>query len=138
MNLTDTQLQILQHTLGLDGHGQPPANRRPCPDDEFPGCYRNNFYAGPGHSDWEDLQALTASGLMTMGRVRTEQGDRYFSATKAGYDTVKLQSPPPPKLSRAKRRWQQFREWHDAYNGTFPEFLQWMKTHSADHGIHLA
>lgn len=130
MKLTSNQLDILQHSLGLDSHGQPPENYRGTHDDDFPGCYRNNFYAGPGHSDWNDLQTLTEAGLMHEGPTAAASGDRYFRVTQKGYEAVKSQSPPPPKLSRAKQRWKQFINWQDAYNGTFPQFIEWMKANN--------
>jgi hypothetical protein len=129
MTLSLTQLHILQHSLGLDSHGQPPEHYRGGHDDDFPGCYRNNFYAAPGHSDWPDLLALADLGYMKQGGSRVEQGSCYFSVLEPGYAAVKDQSPPPPKLTRGKRRWQQYVNWKDAWHGSFPEFLAWMKAH---------
>lgn len=103
-------LHILQHTLGLDQYGQPPEGRKPCSDDDFPNCYRNNYVLGPEGSWFSTLQEMTAAGLMTdHGPQSVLGGMHVFHATQQGYDAVKQHSPAPPQLTRAQRRWRHFR-----------------------------
>ena len=93
MTLTQNQLHILQHSLGLDSHGQPPEHRRSCADDDFPGCYRNYFNAADGHHDWNDLLALVSLGYMMQRPTHECSGSHYFHVLQPGYDAVKTESP---------------------------------------------
>ncbi len=120
-------LHILQHSLGLDLYGQPPENYQGCHDDEFPGCYRNRFVTSPTSPDGVKCEQLVAGGLMARPtRQPGFIGDmvNYF-VTQAGYEAVRRDSPRPPKVSKAKRRWQAFREFREAYQCTFKEYLKW-------------
>ena len=49
MKITPREISIMRHSLGLDYQDSP---------------YRNNFVAGPGHSDMSYLESLVAKGLM--------------------------------------------------------------------------
>jgi len=103
-------LHILQHALGLDAHGQGTS-------------YRNYFVTGAGSTDYPDCVALVGMGLMrqTIGNSITG-GDDVFRVTDAGRAHVAEHSPPPPKLTRSQKRYQQFL---DADCGlTFREWLQ--------------
>jgi len=51
-DVTDTQLAVLRHSLGLDPSGK---GR----------IYRNHFVVGPGCSEYDDCEALVALGFMT-------------------------------------------------------------------------
>lgn len=110
-----TVLHILQHALGRDEYGRPnPAN----PD------YRNHFVARPGHHDWDTLLQSVADGLMTRraGNALSGGGD-IFSVTEAGKAYISENSPKPPVLTRAQKR---YREWLSAdCDMTFAEFNGW-------------
>lgn len=107
-HLAPELLHILQHALGLDryGRGEPS---------------RNHFVTGPGSYDFDRCQQLAAQGyLEDLGPQRIAGGDHCFTVTPAGIDTVALQSPPPPKLTRSQERYRRylaagcsfsFREW---------------------------
>jgi hypothetical protein len=102
-------LEILQHSLGLDeyGHGRP---------------YRNHFVTGPGSKDFEACCSLTGRGLMEdHGMSPLYGGDHCFTVTDAGRGYVREHSPKPPKLTRSQRRYLAFL---DADSGlTFAEWL---------------
>jgi hypothetical protein len=113
MKLTEKQLHILQHSLGLDQYGQ--GNQ-----------YRNRFFTGPGSSDFADCNALVEAGLMRDdGAQKMCAGDHFFYVTEAGIKQVEIQSPSPPKIFRSKRR---YLEWLDADCGM--KFGDWLKLKS--------
>lgn len=116
IQLTPEQLQILQHSRGVDEYGK----GRP---------YRNHFVTGPGSADWDNCQKLVEFGYMAIGRKPSEitGGDWGFFVTPAGDKAIYDQSPKPPKLSRAKRRYQDYLDFADAGGGTFREYLQYLK-----------
>jgi len=106
-------LHILQHSLGLDQYGE---GRQ----------YRNHFVTGPGSKDWDDCRALVNAGLMTenKGHELLTAGDSVFYVTPAGIDFVALNSPPKPKVSRSKQRYQRFLEYGDGFE-SFLDFCRW-------------
>jgi len=105
-------LDILQHSLGVDQHGQ---GRQ----------YRNYFCTGPGSTDYDQCVALVGEGLMTMRKhplgAAADDMD-LFHVTEAGKAYVAEHSPPPPKLSRAQQR---YRQYLDA--DTCMSFGEWLK-----------
>jgi len=110
LNLTPSQLHILQHGLGVDEYGQ--GNQ-----------YRNHFVTGPESKDFADCQALVALGLMNdYGAKPCYGGMHAFNVTTHGMDEVRMQSPPPPKLSRGAQR---YRDYLDADSGL--TFIEWLK-----------
>lgn len=88
MNITDQQLHLLHHTLGLR------------PDQREP--YRNHFVAGPGHDDMPDLEELERLELMKRGRTPAfcNPADVVFHVTDAGRDLALRLLPPAPKRTR--------------------------------------
>lgn len=108
MSVTDRQLEILQHALGVDQFGQ---GRQ----------YRNHFCAG--EADVEDCKALVAAGLMK--RHQTTELFPYYNAsvTEIGVQYVAENSPKPPKLTRGQLRYRRYLDVADAYDCTFREFL---------------
>jgi len=113
------ELHILQHALGVDQYGR---GRR----------FRRHFVTGPGSDDYDACMSLVGKGLMTHqpGNVLTG-GDDAFLVTEAGQRFVTEHSPAPPKLSRSKRRYQ---DYLDADCGvSFREWLKggWYKPESA-------
>lgn len=137
--MTPKWLHILQHSLGLDQYGQPPEGRRPCPDDDYPGCYRNNYLIGPESPDFYLLRELVEAGLMMdRGAQECYGGMHVFHVTQAGYDAVKQHSPRPPRLTKAQRRWRHFRDVREVAPGlTFGDYLRapWRQESEARAGI---
>lgn len=106
----DARLHILQHSLGLEDHGQGTP-------------YRNHFVTGPGSADHDHCMALVAAGLMTRRPGSALTGvDDLFTVTEAGRALVAEHSPPPPRLTRGQIR---YRRYLDADSGlTFGEWLK--------------
>jgi hypothetical protein len=89
-------LHILQHSLGLDQYGR--GTR-----------YRNYFSTGEGSADFPKCSKLVEFGYMTdRGPIVMNGGDHIFHVTPAGIDYVSKNSPKPPKLTRAQKRYQDF------------------------------
>lgn len=110
--MTEKQLQILQHALGVDQYGRGE-------------MYRNRFCAGG--ADVDLCKSLIELGYMK--QHPTTDLFPYFncSVTEAGKAAVRRESPKPPKLSRGKQRYLRFLNWSDATGGTFREFLDYLK-----------
>lgn len=90
------QLDILQHSLGVDQYGR---GRQ----------YRNHFVTGAGTTDFPHCMALVEAGLMTRRPGTAISGwDDVFTVTRAGVRAVAEHSPTPPKLTRSQRRYQEF------------------------------
>lgn len=105
-------LHILQHSLGVDRHGQGEQ-------------YRRHFVTGPGSVDYADCMALTEAGLMTRRSASDLSGGMdLFLVTPAGRAYVAEYSPPPPKLTRGQRRYREWLDVSDATGETFMEFCR--------------
>lgn len=91
--MTQEQLQILQHSLGVDQYGQGEQ-------------YRNHFCAGG--SDENICRELVALGYMQ--QHRTTEMLPYFncSVTEEGKRAMAAESPTPPKLTRSQKRYRRF------------------------------
>ena len=111
-------LHILQHSLGVDQHGQ---GER----------YRNHFVTGEGSDDYPACVAAVAAGLMTRraGSPLTG-GDDLFRVTVAGEQFVTERSPPPPKLTRSQQRYRDYI--NSDTSMTFLEYVRW-KTQGGQH-----
>lgn len=112
--LSQQQLHILQHTLGLNKHG------------EYQGKtegYRNYFSASDGNSDWNDLIVLVDAGYM-IKRDPCAVTNCWFSVTELGRDAVKKESPKPPKISKSKARYRRYLEMGDSFD-SFIDFCRW-------------
>lgn len=85
--LSESQLHILHHTLGLT-----PERRD---------SYRNHFLAGPGHHDMPDLEALEAAGFVERRGAPKfcRENDIMFFVTDAGQTVAIDNLPEPPKLT---------------------------------------
>ena len=105
--MTARQLEILQHSLGLDEYGQGT-------------MYRNHFCAGV--DDEAVCRELVALGYME--QHPTTDWLPYFncSVTKAGKAAVRSESPKPPKLTRGQQRYIEFLK-----ADTGESFSQWLK-----------
>ena len=108
--MSTTLLEILQHSLGVDEYGQGQQ-------------YRSYFVAGPGHDNFEQCRQLVRDGLMQEHAPREIYGNDYcFTVTPAGRKFVADNSPAPPKLTAAQKR---YRRWLDADCGlTFGQFIR--------------
>ena len=144
--MTPRQLEILQHSLGVDQYGQTPKGYMP---------YTRNYFSA-GARDEPTCRELVAMGYMEhhvgatrialvsdcladlesgaqnigscSGRSNSDGGtnDIYSgfncSVTKAGKKAMCEESPQPPKLSRSQRR---YRAWLDADCGM--KFGEWIR-----------
>lgn len=106
--LTPRQLEILQHALGVDEYGRGQ-------------MYRNHFCAGV--ADENVCRELVAMGFM---ETFTRKWLPYYNCivTETGKAAMLAQSPKPPKLSAAKRRYLEYLRIADATNETFIEYLR--------------
>ena len=111
-----THLEILQHALGASQYGTLP---------KF-GSERN--YYGTDAEDVDCLE-LVALGYMFISKPACSWlPDTMFAVTKAGKEAMKLASPDPPKISRSTKRFEEYRNFSDAYDCTFREWLDIRKT----------
>lgn len=105
--LTPEQLQILQHSLGLDQYGQGAITR-------------NHFCAGL--DDETACRALVKQGYMRE-HATTDVFPYYnCSVTEAGIEAVRRESPNPSKLTRSQQR---YRDFLNADSGM--TFIEWVK-----------
>jgi hypothetical protein len=114
--VTKRQLEILQHSLGLDQYGRGRS-------------HRNYFCAGV--DDEPDCRALVGLGYMEQCSASKIFPDFNCRVTEAGREVVRRESPLPPKLTRSQRRYREFLTWKDACGGTFREFLAWDRINRA-------
>ena len=106
----DAQMQILQHSLGLNEYGQGSQ-------------YRNHFVAGG--KDIELCLALISEGFMVQRADNGLCGDSpWFSVTLKGIDHVALNSESPPKKTRRRMRYLRFLEFGDCFD-SFLDFCYW-------------
>jgi len=110
------QLHILQHSLGVDQHGQG-------------NSYRNRFVTGPGGDDFTHCQELCRIGLMLdHGPQSIAASMHCFTVTSAGIDAVAIHSPAPTTIPKrkqnAKARYARFLEYGDGFEN-FRDFLGW-------------
>lgn len=114
------RLHILQHALGLDGHGRDSRGVL-CPDE----TYRNRFVTDDDSDDGALCIALVADGLMERRAPRKVfDGMSCFMVTEAGRAYVREHSPPPPKVSRGRARYLEYLRVADVYDGTFGDWLR--------------
>ena len=97
IRLTQIQLKVLQHALGVDQYGQGE-------------MYRDHFCAGD--DDEATCRELVAAGLMRLWPHANPftgecNGYPYYncSVTEEGKRAVREQSPSPPKLTRSQQEW---------------------------------
>lgn len=108
-SLSPKLIHILQHSLGVDKYGEGQQ-------------YRNHFVTSPDCEDGQLCLELVGLGYMLdHGPQKLADGMHCFTVTPEGIDAVALQSPPRPKISRSKRRYQ---EWLRADTGH--SFADWI------------
>jgi hypothetical protein len=114
--VTKEQLQILQHSLGVDEYGRTPKGFTP--------YTRNHFCAGG--ADEETCRELVALGYMA--QHPTTSWLPYFncSVTPEGIKAMHRESPAPPKLTAGQKRYREFLE-----ADTGESFGQWLKDRQA-------
>lgn len=92
--MTKQQLEILQHSLGVDRYGQGP-------------MYRGHFCAGP--DDEPICRQLVEMGYMRVFAPNQSPLPYYnCSVTEAGKEAMLRESPKPPKLTRGQKRYRSF------------------------------
>lgn len=107
MNLTDKQLDILRHMLGIN-----------TPWDAQPKPSRDYFCANPGDAMLAELDRL---GMVTKYSERAPY--HWYRCTDAGR-AIAMRSHRSIRYTKAKRRYGRFLDIRDAYcDLTFHEFL---------------
>ncbi len=122
--MTEKQLHILQHSLGLDEYGLVRYYRDGVEHYGFMPT-RNHFCAGD--DDEPACRELVALGYMK--EHRTTEMLPYFncSVTDEGKKAVRDESPAPPKVLRSKQRYRAFLR-HDSGLS----FIEWLKTYGKE------
>jgi hypothetical protein len=108
-------LEILQHALGADQYGQMPKY----------GADRNYYGTDPYDLDCIELVQM---GYMVELPARSWLPDTMFAVTESGKEAMKLASSKPPKVTRSQKRYQDFLDASDAWNCTFREYLDIIRT----------
>ena len=106
--MTKPQLEILQHSLGVDQYGR--------------GARYRNYFVGSDPA----CRELVALGYMReYPASELTGGDPLFRVTQDGVKAMLAESPNPPKLTRGQRR---YREWlsSGAADCGYP-FGDWLK-----------
>jgi hypothetical protein len=116
--MTPRQLEILQHSLGVDEFGRTPKGFRP--------FTRNHFCAGV--ADEPDCQILVDAGLMQLHKQTDVFPYFNCSVTDAGIQAMKTASPEPPKPSASQLRYREFLDADGALGQTFRDYLRIIKT----------
>lgn len=125
--MTDKEERIMFHTLGYDY--QPRWN-----DDK--GGYRNWFgiYPREDDKDYIIIKSLVEKGYMQKDGT-TGCNEEVYSVTNKGKAYVVdlwFKKKKQNKPSRSKRRYQAYLAWCDCYDGSFKDFLDWLKITEKD------
>ena len=125
--MTDKEERIMFHTLGYDY--QPRWN-----DDK--GGYRNWFgiYPREDDKDYIIIKSLVEKGYMQKDGT-TGGNEEVYSVTNKGKAYVVdlwFKKKKQNKPSRSKRRYQAYLAWCDCYDGSFKDFLDWLKITEKD------
>lgn len=120
--ITEKEEKVMFHTLGYEY--KPRWN-----DDK--GGYRNWFgiYPSEDNGDYVAIKSLVEKGYMQKDGV-TDWKEEVYSVTDIGKDYVVdlwFKKKKENKPSRSKRRYQAYLHWCDWNDGTFKEFLDWLK-----------
>ena len=125
--MTEKEERIMFHTLGYDY--QPRWN-----DDK--GGYRNWFgiYPREDDNDYIIIKSLVEKGYMQKDGT-TDWNEEVYSVTDIGKDYVVdlwLKKKKQNKPSRSKRRYQAYLDWCECNDGSFKDFLDWLKITEKD------
>ena len=132
MEITEKEERIMFHTLGYDY--QPRWN-----DDK--GGYRNWFGIYPRKDDetYIVIQSLVEKGYMKKDGT-TDWNEEVYSVTNIGKDYVVdlwLKKKKEAKPSRSKRRYRAYLDWCECNDGSFKDFLDWLKITEKDELYYL-
>lgn len=105
-SLRAQQLEILQHSLGVDQYGQ--------------GAFTRNHFCAGG-ADEDTCRELVALGYMT---TFTRSYLPYYNCTvtEEGKSAMRAASPKPPKLTRSQQRYRAFLKADTGYS-----FIEWLR-----------
>lgn len=122
MEISEKEEKIMFHTLGYDY--QPRWN-------DIKGGYRNWFAttANEEDLDYQTIKSLVEKGYMQKDGT-TDWKEEVYSVTDIGKDYVVdlwLKKKKEAKPSRSKRRYQAYLNWCDWNDGSFKNFLDWLK-----------
>lgn len=113
MKISEEQLHVLQHSLGVDKYGRGEH-------------YRNRYVCDRGDSVIDSLVALGLMEALGTAKPGLLGGMECYMVTYAGKRAMFENSPEPPKLTRSQQRWKRFVESGAKDVGwSFPE---WLKT----------
>jgi hypothetical protein len=115
--VTDRQLNILQHSLGVDQYGRGEQ-------------YRNHFVAGG--DDITTCRELVALGYMQESDSYGELSGNMpcFFVSDAGKKAMRDGSPKPPKITAGQKRYHEWLEVADCYPDW--KFGDWLKHAKGD------
>jgi hypothetical protein len=108
IKMREELLQILQHSLGLDEYGQGD-------------MYRNHFCAG-GEDVFLCRELVNMGYMIERNPSELTGGSIPFFVSENGKSAVLELSKKPPKISKAKRRYQLYRQ--SESDQTFSEWLK--------------
>lgn len=125
--ITEKEERIMFHTLGYDY--QPRWN-----DDK--GGYRNWFgiYPNEDDRDYKAIKSLVEKGYMQKDGT-ADWNEEVYSVTDIGKDYVFdlwLKKKKQNKPRRSKRRYQAYLDWCECNDGSFKDFLDWLKITEQD------
>lgn len=125
--ITEKEERIMFHTLGYDY--QPRWN-------DNKGGYRNWFgiYPREDDNDYIIIKSLVEKGYMQKDGVIAGKEEVYSVTNKGIAYVVDLwfKKKKQNKPSRSKRRYQAYLHWCDCYDGSFKDFLDWLKITEKD------
>lgn len=130
--VTEKEEKIMFHTLGYEY--QPRWN-----DDK--GGYRNwlGIYPNEDDGDYKAIKSLVEKGYMQKDGT-TDWKEEVYSVTDIGRNYVVdlwLKKKERNKPSRSKRRYQAYLNWCDWNEGSFKDFLDWLKITDKDELYYL-
>ncbi len=108
--ITQEQLHILRHALGLDDTGR---GRE----------YRNHYATAPSCSGWSDIEELVKRGLMQDTGAVAMWGELHGIVVTAAGKAIARKQDPMPKITRGRRRWLAFLRADSSLT-----FGEWLKT----------
>lgn len=115
--LTPEQLDLMQHTLGLNQYGLNNFKEKK--------STRNYFvFSGGPCRELDVIKSLVELGLMVEGDFKSWVDGTWFYVTDEGKERVFAESPNPPKLSRSKERYRRYLEYGDGFYN-FLDFCYW-------------
>lgn len=125
--ITEKEEKIMFHTLGYDY--QPRWN-------EYRKENRNwlGIYPSEDNDDYVVVKSLVEKGYMQKDGLTPWKEEVYSVTNKGNAYVVDLwfKKKKENKPSRSKRRYQAYLDWGECYNGSFKDFLDWLKITEKD------